>query len=286
MQLKLSWCSARFKQNGSRAKTFALSALLAVSFVAGSYSDAMAQKKSKKFPKGFVHNTAGDGTPSAPAAPTSSTSSPKWIQYDAGGLYYYNLKQYEKARQYWLEAMREAEVALPIERKATGLKPQSAAAFCSLEEHLSNFVEDVHYNPRKTKTIGMTLGLAFGQNAPRDTTQRQLDATKASIRDMERDWDWYERICSFAIRTVGKQRDCMRPIYNRRTMLEREIVNARRSAQNLELALGIPLNHSSIDVRPLKWDGVPGAGSPFDTPNSNPVPLELRGGARPESLQK
>ena len=285
MQFKLS------ERKGERRYAFTkmslLSALVVLGMVAGDSQAAFAKAK-KKFPKGFVHNTAGDGAAVPVPAAYSRDKTPMWVQYDHGGLYYYNRNEVEKARQYWLAALRLAEQAVPAER-LKGLSHKTAEDCCSLIHHLAFFVADSKFKPKYDSSYwGSALESSRPNNpgAQSNPVQYNLDNTKENLRQMQQDWDWYERICGFADRAIGKQRDCMRQIYNQRSVFERKIVMTRQTAQALEQQLGIDLAHSSIDMRPLKWGGIPGAGNPFDAPNSNATPIELRGGAQPGTVGK
>jgi hypothetical protein len=249
---------------------------------------ALAKTQTKKHPKGFVHDTAGDGvqTP-APSAVGARVPLPKWQQYDAGGLYYYYQNQPEKARQYWMEALKLAEVDVPRER-AIGLKPQTADACCKLCKHLLYFIDDAKFRPKSDASYGVNFaGSGQGPSSSQASTnpaKYQLDNIKASLRQMYQDWDWYERVCNFADRAIGKQRDCLRAIYSQREIFERRIVMTRQQGQLMEQARGIDLKHSDIDVRPLRWGGIEGGGNPMATPGANQVPVKYRGGAQSGSL--
>jgi len=287
MQFKLS----ERKREAVRVHVYAvtkmslLSALVVSGLILGQ-SDAAFAKAKKKFPKGFVHNTAGDGVSAPVPAAYSKDKTPMWVQYDRGGLYYYNRNEVEKARQYWMAALRLAEQAVPAERQK-GLSAKTAEDCCQLIHHLAFFVSDSKFKPKADSSYwGTALTASHPNNsqALANPAQYNLDNTKENLRTMQQDWDWYERICNFADRAIGKQRDCMRQIYNQRSVFERKIVMTRQTAQALEQQLGIDLQHSAIDMRPLKWGGIAGAGNPFDAPNSNSTPIELRGGARPETV--
>ncbi len=247
---------------------------------ATSFDPALAKTQTKKHPKGFVHDTAGDGKPDAPQATTVGIKRalPKWEQYDAGGLYYYNLNQTEKARQYWMEALKLAEAEVPAER-AKGLSPATADACCKLVKHLLYFVNNVKFRPDYDSSyVGGALGkTAVSQGG--NPLQYRLDSIKESLRQMYKDWDWYERVGNFADRAIGKQRDCLRQVYSGREIFEHKIIMTRQTGQQLERSMGIEFKNSSIDTRPMKWGGVEGAGNPFATAGSNPIPLKYRGGA-------
>lgn len=284
MQFKLS--ERESKSGHMLTKMSLLSALLVVVVSVDSQS-AFAKSAKKKFPKGFVHNTAGDGVAAPVPQAYNKNKVPMWVQYDQGGLYYYNRGYVEKARQYWMAALRLAEAAVPAER-AKGLSAKTAEDCCQLIHHLAFFVADAKFKPKYDSSYyGSALSSSHPDNgrAVSNPAQYNLDNTKESLRQMQEDWDWYERICNFADRAIGKQRDCMRQIYNQRSVFERKIIMTRQTAQALEQQLGVDPAHSSIDMRPLKWGGIPGAGNPFNAPNSDPTPIELRGGARPETLR-
>jgi|GEM_PF-563971 len=283
MQFKLS--ERKCERVSAVTKMSLLSALLVLGLVAVDSQAALAKAK-KKLPKGFVHNTAGDGAAVPTPAAYSKDKTPMWVQYDRGGLYYYNKNDVEKARQYWLASLRLAEQAVPAER-AKGLSAKTAEDCCQLIHHLAFFVADSKFKPKYDSSYWGTALTASNPNnsqALANPAQYNLDNTKQNLKQMEQDWDWYERICGFADRAIGKQRDCMRQIYNQRKVFENKIVMTRQTAQALERQLGVEPGHSSIDMRPLKWGGIPGAGSPFDAPNSNATPIELRGGALPGTV--
>ncbi|MBU6452491.1 MAG: hypothetical protein KGS72_11970 [Cyanobacteria bacterium REEB67] len=272
MQFNLRLVPVSLQRSASRKSLFSLLAISALLLASSNAAEAASTKKKSTHPKGFVHDTAGDGVATAVAS-YGKGGTPKWIQYDWGGLYYYNRNEPEKARAYWMQALKEAEVAVPAER-ARNLSPRSAIACCELIRHLTYLVADTKFRPTpKTNTAA---------NPSDGSAAASLAKLKAELKQSDSDWDWYERICNFATRAIGRQRDCMRAVYNQRTMLERQIVQNRQSAQRLEESMGIDKAHSQIDTRPLKWDGIPGGGNPFDRPNSNPTPVELRGGATPD----
>ncbi|HNN63529.1 MAG TPA: hypothetical protein PKH78_10835, partial [Candidatus Obscuribacter sp.] len=66
--------------------------------------------------------------------------------YDQGGSYYYHKGEYEKARQYWMTALKLAEKEVPAER-ARGLSQSTETATCSLIKHLMYLISDSHYKP-------------------------------------------------------------------------------------------------------------------------------------------
>jgi hypothetical protein len=273
----------QFKLKG-RTGAALLSALVSFGFLITCIDPALAKTQTKKHPKGFVHDTAGDGAPPPPPNDYSKRPVPKWEQYDAGGLYYYQKNEIGKARQYWMESLKLAEYAVPHER-ATGLTPQTADACCKLILHLTYFINDVKFRPGADSNpwgIGQQKGTSISSSlSTTNPLQYQLDNIKANLKKMMEDWDWYERLGNFADRAIGKQRDCMRNICSQRELFERKIVMTRQAGQQIERQMGIDLRNSQIDTRPLKWAGVEGAGNPFATPNSNPVPLKYRGGAQP-----
>jgi hypothetical protein len=270
----------QFKLRG-RTGALLLSALVSFGslvLIIRSADPALAQTIPKKHPKGFVHDTAGDGT----AAPPPITSynkggTPKWIQYDWGGLYYYRKNELEKARSYWMESLKEAEQVVPAER-ARGLSAQTADACCHLIKHLLMFVEDSKFRPHRDTEYGASIDSFKPNSNSTNPAKSRLDGVKDSLKELQQDWDWYERVCNFADRAIGKQRDCMRQIYSQRGIFERKIVQTRQLGQQLEDTLGVDPRFSAIDTRPLKWGGIEGSGNPFDVPDSNPTPLKYRGG--------
>ena len=218
----------QFKLRGLIGRSL-LGLLLTLALLARGITQAMA----KKFPKGYVHDTAGDGAPPPPLAAPVTSKTALWIQYDRGGVYYYNKNDIPKARAYLMAALQNAEGVLPQER-ARGMSSGDAYDCCGLIAHLCWFVNNDKFRPVTNQAR------QDAARAAANPLQYQLDNAKDSLKQLYQDWDWYERVCGFANRAIGRQNDCMRKIYLERTLLERKIVFTRRTALACERQMGIP----------------------------------------------
>jgi hypothetical protein len=270
---------SEYKTTQNKLKVFTATSLTALSLTTTCLPLVVEAKTPTKKPKGFVHDTAGDGNPAVGATINyDANKTPKWVQYDWGGLYWYNHGDIGKARSYWLEAKRGAEIAVVAERRR-GLSTTTANQCCELIKHLMLFVTDTKFKPgMDSSTYGFVNYL--GKKTSTDgSPQARLADAKTALREMMKDWEWWETIGNFADRTIGKQRDCMRTICDARSVFERKIVTYRQNAQRIEEQTGVPYEHTTIDFSPLVWGGVPGAGNPFNRPDSNPLPVAARGGA-------
>lgn len=174
--------------------------------------------------------------------------------YDQGGAYYYHKGEYEKARQYWMTALKLAEREVPPER-ARGLSQSTETATCNLIKHLMYLIRDSHYKPGYYASQAATpYELPPGVQPLRDPDPRkvQLHNLKAQMRVFQEDLQWYERIKVFAKRTLGEGHRCM---YQNMEWMDvhfnYKIVNTRYAIQTLESNLGV----ESLDSKQTPWSG-------------------------------
>lgn len=176
---------------------------------------------------------------------------PKWVQYDNGGMYYYQKNELEKARQYWLEALRIAEGVVPRER-AKGLSIKTENHCCDLITHLQMFVTDSKLNPRGVGGCNMQPKANGSYSDPRRAV---YDNLAAQLRAMREDEKWFERIENFANRSIGHDNHCLDTMGELRKQQITQGMNIRYSMGRLENEL--KLSQSSIDNRPIQKNEQP-----------------------------
>lgn len=181
------------------------------------------------------------------AADASGT--PKWVQYDNGGMYYYQKNEPEKARQYWLEALRIAEGVVPRER-AKGLSVKTENHCCDLINHLMMFITDAKMNPQ---------GLGGANLQPRasvsDPRRGIYDNLANQLKIMRDDEKWFARVENFANRAIGHDNHCLNTMAQVRLRQKTEAINIRYSMSRLENELKI--TQSAIDNRPIQKNEPP-----------------------------
>lgn len=192
--------------------------------------------------------TTTDSTNPGGIAASAGNGLPRWVQYDNGGMYYLNRGEVEKARNYFLSALREAESVVPKER-ATGLKDTTVLYTCNLLNHLKLFVTDARLHG---KAEANSLSPAAYNNPQR----YQYDVYAASLRQIRRDSEWLDRVEAFANRALGKEHRCLYEINGVRKQLDIANQNTKFSMSQLEQVL--KMSQSSIDRRPLTG-AAPGA---------------------------
>ena len=108
-----------------------LKSLLLVSiFAATAFSSVSAADSTSK--KRKARATPATSSTQAPyrGGMVSPGGVPRWVQYDQGGTYYYSKNELEKARQYWLAALKIAEQVVPAEQ-AKGLSHATEKQVCA-----------------------------------------------------------------------------------------------------------------------------------------------------------
>ncbi|HND69293.1 MAG TPA: hypothetical protein PL112_20980, partial [Candidatus Obscuribacter sp.] len=174
--------------------------------------------------------------------------------YDQGGSYYYHKGEYEKARQYWMTALKLAEKEVPAER-ARGLSQSTETATCNLIKHLMYLISDSHYKPGYYSNQASTpYDLPPGIQPLRDPDPRkvQLYNLRAQMRGFEADAQWWERLKVFAKRALGDGHRCMyQPMEIMEVNRQYKIVNTKYAIKTLESELGV----QSLDSKETPWSG-------------------------------
>ncbi len=233
-------------------KTLLLSSLL-LPLIFSTVTDCSAKAKkrvsrSERADVGFVPTTGG---------PMAGRGVPKWVQYDRGGMYYYQRHEFEKARQYWLASLKIAEGVVPAER-AKGLSKLTEQHCCGLLQHLMMMVTDTHLNPDKSERDAQNMG---GGNP----MKRQYDILALQLKKVREDGRWLDRVENFANRAIGKEASCMRNIHNTRNQMNIKIENTNYTMSRMEQELR--LSQSSIDYRGVNKNPTNGVG-----PNAGLLP--------------
>lgn len=174
---------------------------------------------------------------------------PRWVQYDQGGTYYYGKNELEKARQYWLAALKIAEQVVPAE-KAKGLSNATEKQVCDLIAHLVMFISDSKLNPKGAVYFspGSAASAAINSSAYSDPRRLAYDNMAAHLKQIRGDYRWLDRIMVFAERTVGKDNRCLTTMKETHRQMEITEINTKYMMTNLERELN--LSQSSIDNRP------------------------------------
>lgn len=195
---------------------------------------------------------------------------PKWVQYDQGGMYYYSKNELEKARQYWLAALKIAEQVVPAE-KAKGLSTTTEQQVCNLIDHLVMMVSDSKLNPKGAIYGSHGYGSSPTVNASSYSDPRRLayDNMAAHIKMINEDYRWFDRITVFAERTVGKDCRCLSAMKNTLAQIKIGEVNTKYTMSTLEKELNI--SRSSIDNRPNNANN-PGSNNNGLAPNGEYLP--------------
>ncbi|CAN5475092.1 hypothetical protein BH11CYA1_BH11CYA1_19980 [soil metagenome] len=174
---------------------------------------------------------------------------PAWVQYDNGGMYYYTRNELEKAKQYWLASLKIAEQVVPPEAKK-GLSITTEGQVCSLLNHLTMFVSDSKLNPKGSTYDGsnssnLSAGGSFHSNAKRNA----YDAMVAHLRLLKEDNQWFDRIITFAERSVGKDNRCLTSLKTTQAQMKISEINCKYTMTNLEKELAI--TRSNVDPKPI-----------------------------------
>lgn len=188
----------------------------------------------------------------------------KFPIYDQGGYYWYHHGQYEKARQYWMTALRYAEMEVPPER-ARGLSSETETATCSLIDHLMYFLRDVNYVPGYYASQAASPGaMPRGETTPfsdPNPLKVQLHNLQGQMRGFTEDLRWWDRVKSFANRTLGPGHRCM---WRYTQVMEvhdfnYKIINTKGAIQDLERQLNVKTQEGHTDPyqgkRPLPPTG-------------------------------
>jgi len=164
---------------------------------------------------------------------------PKWVQYDHGGMYYYQKRELEKARQYWLVSLKEAEAVVPAER-AKGLSIKTEQDCCNLLQHLMMMVTDSQLNPDNSAKDAAGGGSI-------DSLRRQYDLLALQLKKVREDGRWLDRVEVFANRAIGKGNPCMDSLDVVRGQMNIKILNTNYTMSLMENQM--KLTQSSIDPR-------------------------------------
>lgn len=178
--------------------------------------------------------------------PAPGEKVPRWVQYDQGGMYYYTHNEIEKARNYFLSALKEAEVVVPMER-AKGLKDKTVMYCCNLINHLLFFVSDKRFKPKE---------ITLNPSAYTSTARFQYDSGANTLKGIRRDSEWLDRVENFANRALGREHRCLWQINDKRKQLD--ILNQNTKWQMTLLEQQLNIGQSSIDRRPLNNGTNPG----------------------------
>ena len=199
-------------------------------------------------------NSAASGTNSTSQAPyrggmVSPGGIPRWVQYDQGGMYYYSKNELEKARQYWMAALKIAEQVVPAE-KAKGLSTTTEQQTCNLIDHLVMLVSDSKLNPKGAVYGTHGYGGSVTANASSYADPRRLayDNMAAHLKMIKDDYRWFDRIMVFAERTVGKDNRCLTSMKGTLAQIKIGEINTKYTMSTLEKELNI--SRSSVDNRP------------------------------------
>lgn len=232
-----------------------LKSLVLVSiFAATAFASVPAAESAAKKRKARATNAAPAVVPGSGGA-VSRSGLPVWVQYDQGGMYYYSKNELEKARQYWLAALKIAEQVVPAE-KAKGLSTTTEQQTCNLIDHLVMFVSDSKLNPKGAiyGSQGYAGSSTVSASAYSDPKRMAYDNMAAHLKMINQDYRWLDRILVFAERTVGKDNRCLTSMKGTIAQIKLSEVNTKYTMSTLEKELNI--SRSSIDNRP--------------TPGSNP----------------
>ncbi|MBP6351218.1 MAG: hypothetical protein KA392_16835 [Candidatus Obscuribacter sp.] len=199
----------------------------------------------------------------------------KFPIYDQGGSYWYARKQYEKARQYWMTALRFAEQEVPPER-ARGLSSETESATVKLIDHLMYFIRDVNYVPGYYSTQAATpldrpRGEATNFTDP-DQRKVMLHNLQGQMRGFQEDLRWWERVKSFSKRALGEGHKCM---YHWTQVMEQvdfhyKVVNTRGAIMDLERQLNVKTAESGMNMGSGPSSNTTGTSGTGGT-NNNPV---------------
>lgn len=228
---------------------------LLVPLIFSTATDCSAKAKAKK--RVSRSETADVGYVPSTGGPIAGRSIPKWVQYDRGGMYYYQKREYEKARQYWLAALKIAEGVVPAER-AKGLSKLTEQHCCGLLQHLMMLVTDSQLNPDDSERQAQNMGGG-------DPMRRQYDVLALQVKKIRRDASWLDRVENFANRAIGKEAYCMRNLHNTRNQMNIKIENTNYTMSRMEQQL--KLSQSSIDYRGVNKNPTNGIG-----PNGGQLP--------------
>ncbi len=199
----------------------------------------------------------------------------KFPIYDQGGSYWYAHKQYEKARQYWMTALRYAEQEVPPER-ARGLSSETESATVALIDHLMYFIRDVHYVPGYYSTQ-----MASPLDRPRGETTNYVDPDQRKVmlhnlqgqmRGFQDDLRWWERVKSFAKRALGEGH---RSMYHWTQVMEQvdfhyKVINTRMAIVDLEKQLNVKTAESGMNMGGGPSSNTTGTTGTAGT-NNNPI---------------
>lgn len=217
----------------------ALGSGVCINFISPELAQAKAVRKSKA-------PAASGSTAPAPSNSADPNAVPRWVQYDQGGMYYLSKGEIEKARNYFLSALKEAEAVVPRER-ATGLKDKTVFYCCNLINHLQMFIGD-----KRFKAPERTLNAASYRNP----LQFQYDVAADQLKRIRTESEWLDRVESFANRALGKEHRCLQSLLGSRKRLD--IDNQNTKFQMTQIEQQLRMTQSAIDRRPLNNGTSPG----------------------------